>query len=289
MKRKIFMVLMMTLLSLAVLCGCARGGSSVPNTANLDDWVYTTGGKKYESTVTGAGTEYYTDGTIEDTAAGVTFSGTGGFWQKDDGSETGAACGGVYKIPFEVKDDGFKVTFTIDELGHKNSTNSGGVWDSWFAFAFMNKAQMFNTLTDTSGQFAQGYVMLLKPFAEVSAEAEMSILVNEKGNNFVQKGDNPQENNAVVGKQHTFELKKDEDELGVFYTIYFDGRALSQGGNITEDRFNELFPDGKVYFQFYLQNWNAGPKADDGAEEKEYKKNQFTVVSIESGDEKVNF
>lgn len=74
------------------------------------------------------------------------------------------------------------------------------MWDSWFAFAFTDKAAMFNTVTDTSGTFAQGFVMLLKPFAQVSAGAEMSILVNEKGNNFVQKGDNPQEENAVVGK-----------------------------------------------------------------------------------------
>jgi len=116
-------------------------------------------------------------------------------------------------------------------------------------------------VTDTSGTFAQGFVMLLKPFAQVSAGAEMSILVNEKGNNFVQKGDNPQEENAVVGKKHTFELKKESDELGVFYTLYFDGRALSQGGNITESRFNALFPSGEAYFQFYLQNWNSGPKA----------------------------
>lgn len=148
---------------------------------------------------------------------------------------------------------------------------------------------MFNTVTDTSGTFAQGFVMLLKSFAQVSAGAEMSILVNEKGNNFVQKGDNPQEENAVVGKKHTFELKKESDELGVFYTLYFDGRALSQGGNITESRFNALFPSGEAYFQFYLQNWNSGPKASDTDEMKNYQKNQFTVCSIESGAEKVQF
>ena len=89
---------------------------------------------------------------------------------------------------------------------------------------------------------------------------------------------------------HLLSPKKQNRLEELLYRRYLDiDRALSQGGNITEDRFNELFPDGKVYFQFYLQNWNAGPKADDGAEEKEYKKNQFTVVSIESGDEKVNF
>ena len=286
MKKRFFVALMLAAVTLFA-CGC--GGNQTNTVADLNDWIVTTGGKKYEATVTGTGTEYYTDGKIEDTKEGVTFSGTGGFWEKADGSESGAACGGVYKKAFNVKDNGFKVTFTIDKLGHKNDTNIGGVWDSWFCFAFMNKAQMFSTVTDTLNALPQGYVMLLKPFAEVSAGAEMSILVNEKGNNFVQKGDNPQENNAVVGKQHTFEMKKESDELGEFYTLYFDGRAFAQGGNITQSRFDQLFPDGNVYFQFYLQNWNAGPKADDGDEMKNYQSNQFTVVSIQCGEEVVNF
>lgn len=79
MKKRFFVMLLLVAVTLFT---CACGARQTNTVANLDDWIITTGGKKYETTVTGTGTEYYTDGKIEDTKEGVTFSGTGGFWEK---------------------------------------------------------------------------------------------------------------------------------------------------------------------------------------------------------------
>ena len=257
---------------------------SVTN-GRAEDWEVTAGGKKYQVIADDDTIELYDDAAIEQNGQGIRFSGSGGFWDKQDGT-SGAGAGGVYKLPIDAT-NGFSVSFTIDTIGRYDTVHvNGGNWDSWFAFGIVNKAKMFTTKTATEDP-AEGLIGLLIPFETPSDGHTGSIIMYDCGMNWSYKGDNNQD--GVMQGTHTLELRKSEDEWGVEYSLYFDGIKINGGGALMESRFNTLFPDGKVYLQFYMQNWNARPKVGDVAEDKVYPSSAFTVHSITVGDTVTSF
>ncbi len=242
----------------------------------LSDWTKTDGGKKYQVLADDETAELYTDGKAENGEDGVVFSGSGGFWNRKDGT-SGAGAGGIYTVPVSAR-DGFSVEFTIQEVGRYDTVHvNNGNWDSWFAFGVVNAPKMFTTISGVAGA-AEGLVGLYIPFETPLDGNSGSVILYDCGQNFIYKGDNSR--TEAIASRHTLELRKSEDEWGVEYALWLDGVKLSNGGVLMAARFNELFPDGKVYLQFYMQNWNARPKLGDSEEDRTYPPSRFTVHSI---------
>lgn len=284
--KRLLSIALALVFALALGCTPAEekpGGTVVEGSAS--EWTVTVGGKQYQVLADDETAELYTDSKAEDTEAGVTFSGSGGYWDKADGT-SGAGAGGVYTVPVDAR-EGFSVEFTIDVIGRYDTVHvNNGNWDSWFAFGIVNRPKMFTTKSATEDP-AEGLVGLYIPFATPSDGHNGSVIMYDCGQNFSYKGDNSQD--GAVQAKHTLELKKSEDEWGVEYALYLDGVKLSNGGTIMEARFNDLFPDGKVYFEFYMQNWNARPKLGDSEEDKTYPASRFTVHSISNGSATIRF
>jgi len=240
------------------------------------EWQQVAGGKKYQSTKNDETVELYTDSTLEQTNSGMQFSGTGGYWSKADGT-SGAGCGGIYNVAIDAS-HGFSIDFSIDEIGAYDSThvNKGNI-DCWFGYQISDKPKMFTEKSDIQGA-AKGLVGLIIPFSKTSDGHDGAVISYDCGSNWIIRGDSP-----VVGDietDHTLEMKVVTDDWGTDYILYLDGVEVLNA-TLSDVRFNQLFPDGKVYFGFYMESWNAKPSKNDLPEDKEYKSNKFTIKSIE--------
>ena len=284
---KKILALLLALLCVFGLAACNRDGDGSGN-VDLAKWEVLTGGKMYENPISGEGKEYYSDGKAESSGDGIVFSGTGGYWSKADGT-SGAACGGIYKTAIDLTKGDVKIEFTVNELSVKLTMGTATtMWDSWITFGIMNQPKYFTTNPTNDAGDASGIIFQTKVYDKVQAEG--LTYTHQKfdriaGWNGVVIKESPMPG-EYIGVKHTWELKKGSDELGSYYSVYWDGNKLD-GWDISEDDIKKMSESQEIYLSMSMQSWNASPSASDGDAEKNYKSNKFTIHSITQGDTKL--